>query len=106
MTDKKKRRTRALAQKLKISHALPRTFCIAPASAIGEPLPLLVQRERGAKKVFVLDVYASAVHARWFGADGKLLVRALAVASEPVIFWDGSGVDDIIVDIASKRGRS
>ena len=42
-----------------------------------------------AKKVFVLGVYASAVHARW-KKDGKVICQALAVASEPRIFWDGN----------------
>ncbi len=37
-----------------------------------------------------MGVYASAVHARWLDAGGNLLVRALAVASEPTIFWDGN----------------
>lgn len=62
----------------------------------GSLLRSLVQQDRSPKKVFVLGVYASAVHAKWFGADGRLLVRALAVASEPRIFWDGNGADDII----------
>lgn len=70
----------------------------------GEPLRPLVQQDRGPKKVFVLGVYASAVHARWLGDDGKLLVRALAVAPEPVIFWDGGGVDDIVGRIKMPAG--
>lgn len=41
------------------------------------------------KEVFVLGVYASAVHAKWLDKDGKIIVQALAVASEPVIFWRG-----------------
>ncbi len=41
------------------------------------------------KKVFVLGVYASAIHAKWLDKDGKIKVQALAVASEPVIFWKG-----------------
>ena len=31
----------------------------------GETVHPLVQQDRGPKKVFVLGVYASAVHARW-----------------------------------------
>ena len=55
----------------------------------GNPLRKVEQKERSPKKVFVLGVYASAVHATWRDAAGKVLVRALAVASEPEIFWDG-----------------
>lgn len=54
----------------------------------GQPLRRLVQEDRTPKKVFVLGVYASAVHARW-KKDGKVICQALAVASEPCIFWDG-----------------
>jgi hypothetical protein len=32
-------------------------------------------------------VYASAVHGRWINKDGEEPVKALAVASEPEIFW-------------------
>jgi len=45
--------------------------------------------DRESKRAFVLGVYASAVHAKWIGPDGKVLVKALAVASEPTIFWTG-----------------
>jgi hypothetical protein len=55
----------------------------------GEPLKILEQRDRTPKKVFILGVYASAVHAKWFSPDGKLISPALAVASEPCIFWTG-----------------
>ncbi len=54
----------------------------------GQKLHPLVQEDRTPKKVFVLGVYASAVHARW-KKDGKIICQALAVASEPRIFWDG-----------------
>lgn len=54
----------------------------------GQVLHPLIQEDRSAKKVFVLGVYASAVHARW-KKDGKIICQALAVASEPRIFWDG-----------------
>ena len=55
----------------------------------GEAVHPLVQVDRSPKKVFVLGVYASAVHARW-KKDGKVVCPALAVASEPRIFWDGN----------------
>ena len=54
----------------------------------GKTLVPLTQQDRMPKKVFVLGVYASAVHARW-QKDGKIICQALAVASEPRIFWDG-----------------
>ena len=55
----------------------------------GQELHPLVQEDRTPKKVFVLGVYASAVHARW-KKDGQIICQALAVASEPHIFWDGN----------------
>ena len=45
--------------------------------------------DKSKKEYFVLGVYASAVHAKWVGPDGKTICRALAVASEPCIFWNG-----------------
>ena len=54
----------------------------------GEILHPLVQQDKSPKKVFVLGVYASAVHARW-KKGSKTICPALAVASEPRIFWDG-----------------
>lgn len=62
----------------------------------GEPLQAVVQQDRKAKRIFILGVYASAVHARWLDANDRVLVRALAVASEAVIFWDGSSADEIV----------
>jgi hypothetical protein len=60
-------------------------------------------------KAFVVGVYASAVHARWIGPDGKEACKALAVSSEPCSFWDGTGADAIIADIqktvSSDMGR-
>lgn len=55
----------------------------------GQQVHTLVLQDRTPKKVFVLGVYASAVHARW-KKDGKIVCTALAVASEPRIFWDGN----------------
>lgn len=70
----------------------------------GQPLHPVVQQDRAPKRTFVLGVYASAVHARWLDAAGKLLVRALAVASEPTIFWDGSDAARIIARITVPEG--
>ena len=55
----------------------------------GERLHRLAQEDRTPKKGFVLGVYASAVHARW-KRNGETVCPALAVASEPRIFWDGN----------------
>ena len=54
----------------------------------GQKVQRLEQRDRSPKEVFILGVYSSAVHAIW-KHDGKQLCRALAVASEPCIFWNG-----------------
>ncbi|MBN1484318.1 MAG: hypothetical protein JXA37_06305, partial [Chloroflexia bacterium] len=65
----------------------------------GEPVRIVQQQDRNPKQAFVLGVYASAVHARWVGPGDRLRVRALAVASEPEIFWRGDGAAEIIADI-------
>jgi uracil-DNA glycosylase len=70
----------------------------------GEPVRRLVQQDRTPTDVFVLGVYASAVHARWLDAAGKTLVQALAVASEPQIFWDGSRADEVVSKIKVPEG--
>ncbi|MBO7144795.1 MAG: hypothetical protein J6W13_08205 [Salinivirgaceae bacterium] len=59
----------------------------------GQEVRPVVQQDRTPKKVFVLGVYASAVHARWKNKDGKVICPSLAVASEPRIFWDGNEED-------------
>ncbi|MCO5256314.1 MAG: hypothetical protein M9926_06085 [Lentimicrobium sp.] len=58
--------------------------------SFGKELKKVIQKDRTAKKVFILGVYASAVHARWVGPDGKTIVKALAVASEPE--YSGRGI--------------
>ena len=55
----------------------------------GDIVKRLVQQDRTPKQVFVLGVYASAVHARWKRGN-EIICQALAVASEPRIFWDGN----------------
>ena len=57
----------------------------------GQALKKVQQKDTSPKKVFVLGVYASAVHAKWKDVHGKEKVKALAVASEPEIFWKGNG---------------
>jgi len=73
----------------------------------GSPLKKVEQQDKTPKKVFVLGVYASAVHAKWIGVDGKVIVTALAVASEPYIFWKGEDAKQIIdkIKIPAKLGR-
>ena len=78
----------------------PKTFCtfvfdnlkpivMAYKFPFGQIVHPLRQEDRTPKKMFVLGVYASAVHARWI-KDGKVECAAMAVASEPRIFWDGN----------------
>lgn len=69
----------------------------------GEPLRQVEQGDRSRKRVLVLGVYSSAVHARWVDRQGKVIVRALAVASEPCIFWDGLGAAEIISSVKIPR---
>lgn len=65
----------------------------------GQPVREVEQTDRTQKHVFVLGVYASAVHARWVGSNNKTIVNALAVASEPTIFWRGENAEAIIQNI-------
>ena len=65
----------------------------------GQPVHPVIQQDHTPKKVFVLGVYASAVHAEWIGTDGERRVNALAVASEPYIFWRGDNAEEIIANI-------
>ena len=73
----------------------------------GQPVQEVVQTDRSEKQVFVLGVYASAVHARWVDANNKTKVRALAVASEPYIFWRGENATEIIehIDVPEPLGK-
>jgi hypothetical protein len=73
----------------------------------GEPVRRLTQLDRGPKEIFILGVYASAVHARWIGCDGTELAKALAVASEPHIFWRGDDPTAVIerIRVPSGAGR-
>jgi hypothetical protein len=65
----------------------------------GQPVQEVVQKDRAPKNVFVLGVYASAVHACWIDTGEKILVKALAVASEPYIFWRGENAESVIRQI-------
>lgn len=72
----------------------------------GQPLQVVEQLPHANARVFVLGVYSSAVHARWIGPDGKQRAVALAVASEPNIFWQGEGAGAIIdgIQIPTEAG--
>ena len=72
----------------------------------GQPILPVVQKDCSKKRVFVLGVYASAVHARWAGEDGSRKISAVAVASEPEIFWRGSqdAAREIIASIRLPKG--
>jgi len=73
----------------------------------GKKVRPVEQTDRSRKKVFVLGVYASAVHAKWISPKGDVTVKALAVASEPNIFWRGEGAETIVgeITIPSEVGR-
>lgn len=73
----------------------------------GQQVHKVVQSDRTPKRVFILGVYASAVHARWVSSSNRTVVNALAVASEPYIFWRGEGANEIIeaISIPEEIGR-
>lgn len=50
----------------------------------GQPVRDIVQTDQTAKKVFILGVYASAVHAQWKGVDNRVVVQALAIGNRLV----------------------
>src|SRR5207244_2622962 len=51
------------------------------------------------RKVFVLGVYPSAVHARWHDPDGNMW-PALAIDNEPEPFWTGEGAESKLARLA------
>ena len=73
----------------------------------GQPIQSVAQADRGPKRVFVLGVYASKVHALWRDPHGTPVVKALGVASEPYIFWRGEGVQKILsaIEVPPEAGR-
>ena len=73
----------------------------------GQPLQKVEQVPFSGARVFVLGVYSSAVHARWIGPDKKQRALALAVASEPCIFWRGEDAASIIsaIQVPPEAGR-
>ena len=73
----------------------------------GMPVLPLVQKEKNCRQIFVLGVYASAVHARWIDPKGRTVINALAVASEPEIFWRGDNAQEIVesISVPEQAGR-
>ena len=73
----------------------------------GQEVHKVEQEERSSKNAFVLGVYASAVHAHWKNSQGKTVVKAMAVASEPYIFWCGENAEEIIngIQIPHQLGK-
>ena len=52
------------------------------------------------RRVFVLGVYSSALHARWkYGPGPRDYVAALAVDNEPSPFWNGSDEEELIARV-------
>ena len=58
-------------------------------------------RPEGKAVAFLVGVYSSAIHAAWYGPDGRRLCQALAVDIEPHSFWNGSDADHRVREIAS-----
>ena len=67
-----------------------------PTFPFGSKLEKVEQRDKSPKQVFILGVYASALHAKWIDNKGNVKVMALAVSSEPYIFWRGDQAGEII----------
>jgi hypothetical protein len=70
----------------------------------GQKVKPVAQADRSPKRVFVLGVYASAVHATWLDETGGIKISALAVASEPEIFWRGTNATLIVEKIPVPKG--
>lgn len=47
------------------------------------------QTPSGPTWAIIVGVYPSAIHATWFGPEGGVLCRAMAVGTEPHSFWTG-----------------
>jgi hypothetical protein len=59
-----------------------------------------------ARRILVLGVYASALHARWkYGSGRRDYVAALAVDNEPTPFWDGRDQEDRIASVRPPFGQ-
>lgn len=67
--------------------------------AFGKPLLPVKVRSRGRRRVFVIGVYPSALHARWVAPDRKTISRAIAIDNEPEPFWKGEDAAERISQI-------
>jgi hypothetical protein len=84
---------------LQVTQTIAEKFYPMQRFPFGSPLRILTQAPLKDPRVFVLGVYASAVRARWLNPDGSTRAVALAVASEPHIFWRGEGEAEILASI-------
>jgi len=80
-----------------LSNVVCSTFGQNYSFPFGQELRKVMQTDTTPKKVFVLGVYASAVHAKWLDTNGRVLIKALAVASEPCIFWTGDSTEALLI---------
>jgi hypothetical protein len=64
----------------------------------GLEIKQIKQNDRSPKEVFVLGKYASALHGKFISKDTRNLrnINALAIDSEPCIFWDGNNAENLI----------
>jgi len=45
----------------------------------GQPVIDIIQEDRAPKRLYILGVYASAVHTHWIGTNDQTIVKALAI---------------------------
>ena len=67
----------------------------------GQILHPLIQQDRSPKQVFVLGVYASAVHARW----KKYGLNEVTIPKRPNIFCDENRAEEITKEILESEAR-
>ena len=67
----------------------------------GQPIQPVTWPHPGRKQVLIIGVYPSAVHARWVDVDGRIRIRAVAVANEPEPFWLGQDAEEHIEAVAA-----
>lgn len=70
----------------------------------GRPVEPVAPTADGPRRVFVLGVYPSAVHARWVHPDGSVAVKDLAIDNEPEPFWWGDDAADRVAAVTVPDG--
>ena len=65
----------------------------------GAPAPVVRQQALEGARAFVLGVHAGAVVAKWIDALGTLRSVAIAVASEPHLYWRGDDEAQVIAAV-------